>query len=104
MQPTRLCPINPPEAAMAEFCRRNHIKKLALFGSVLRSDFRPESDVDMLVEFDEGVSVGMIRLGTIEAELSDLVGRRVDLNMADCLSPYFRDEVLKEATAIYDAA
>lgn len=89
---------------IAAFCRRNRIRKLAVFGSVLREDFRPDSDVDMLVEFEPGERVGLIRLGTIEADLSDLLGRTVDLNMAASLSPYFREDALSEAETIYDAA
>lgn len=92
------------EDALTEFCRRNRIQRLALFGSVLRQDFRPDSDVDVLVEFARGERVGLIRLGTIEAELSDLLGRTVDLSLAKSLSPDFREEVLREAKTIYDAA
>jgi uncharacterized protein len=93
-----------PEAALAEFCRRNDIVRLALFGSVLRDDFRPGSDIDVLVEFRAGVPVGYLRLAEIEADLSDLLGWRVDLNTEGCLSPYFRDRVLREAHPLYVAA
>ena len=87
-----------------EICERNHIRKLSLFGSVLREDFTPDSDVDVLVEFQPGHPVGYIRLGMIEEELSALLNRRVDLNTPGLLSPYFRDEALREAATIYDAA
>lgn len=92
------------DGLLADFCQRHHIQRLALFGSVLRSDFRPDSDVDVLVEFLPGERVGLVRLGTIEAELSDLLGRTVDMSLTKSLSPHFRDEVLREAQIIYDAA
>lgn len=85
--------------AIAEFCQRNRIKRLALFGSVLRSDFGPESDVDVLVEFEPGERVGL-RFFDIERALSDLVRRKVDLNTPGFLSKYFRDEVLSEAEVL----
>lgn len=88
---------------LAEFCRRNHIRRLALFGSVLRDDFRPDSDVDVLVEFEPGHVPGLAFI-TMQDELSDLLGRKVDLNTPACLSPYFRKEVLDEAEVLYVAA
>ncbi len=93
-----------PEEQLAEFCRRNHIQRLSLFGSVLRDDFTPQSDVDVLVEFEPGTPVGLLTLARIENELGDLLGRKVDLNTADLLSRYFRDEVLEEAESQYVAA
>ena len=93
-----------PIEAIAEFCKQHNIIRLSLFGSILREDFRPNSDIDILVEFEPGQQVGLIRLGTIEADLSDLLGRQVDLNTAGSLSPYFREQVLAEAEPIYDAA
>ena len=96
--------IDIPKEEIAEFCRRNHIRRLALFGSVLRDDFRPDSDVDVLVEFEPGTKVGFIRLAGMQIELSELLGRNVDLNTPGCLSKYFRDEVLAEAEVQYDAA
>jgi len=96
--------INFPSEAIAAFCRRHYIRRLALFGSVLRDDFTKQSDVDVLVEFEPGHRVGLIRLAGIEEELSQLVGRRVDLNTPGFLSPYFRDRVLAEAEVQYDAA
>ena len=87
------------------FCRRHHIRKLALFGSVLRDDFRPDSDIDVLVEFESSHVPGLIRLAGMELELSNLLGgRSVDLNTPLCLSPYFRDEVLAEAEVLYAQA
>jgi len=87
---------------IAEFCRRNQIRRLAFFGSVLRDDFGPLSDVDVLVEFEPGARVGLIGFARMENELSELIGRKVDLNTAGFLSPYFRDEVLQEAEAVYE--
>ena len=91
------------KSQVAEFCRRHRIRRLALFGSVLRDDFRPESDVDVLVEFEPGTKVGL-RFFAIERELSDLLGRKVDLNTPGFLSKYFREEVLREAEVQYDSA
>lgn len=83
------------------FCEKNRIKKLSLFGSVIRDDFRPDSDVDMLVEFEPNCPVGFIRMAGIENELSDLVGRKVDLRTPAELSRYFRQEVLNDALIQY---
>jgi uncharacterized protein len=91
--------VSPEE--IANFCRRHRIRKLSFFGSVLRGDFRPGSDVDVLVEFEPGQSVGLIRLAGIERELSELLGRKVDLNTPGFLSPTFRDQVLEEAKVQY---
>ena len=88
---------------IAGFCRRHHIRKLSLFGSVLREDFRPDSDVDVLVEFEQGHTVGLIRLAGMERELSELVGRRTDLRTPADLSRYFRREVLETAEVQYAA-
>jgi uncharacterized protein len=91
-----------PKEQLAEFCRRHHICKLSLFGSVLRDDFRPNSDVDVLVEFEPNHIPGLIRFAGMELELSKLLGgRKVDLNTPKFLSPYFRDEVLAEAEVQY---
>ena len=95
--------IQVPRDRLAEFCRRNHIRRLSLFGSVLRDDFTPASDVDMLVEFEPGHTPGPAFI-TIQDELSDLLGRRVDLNTPACLSRYFRQTVLDEAEVLYVAA
>jgi hypothetical protein len=95
--------IDIPKDKIAAFCRRNHIRRLALFGSVLREDFRPESDVDVLVEFEPGTRVGL-RFFDMEMELSEILGRKVDLNTPGFLSKYFRDRVLAEAEVQFDAA
>ena len=89
---------------IADFCRRHHIAKLSLFGSVLREDFTPESDVDVLVEFEPGARVGLIRMAGIELELSALLGRTVELRTPQDLSRYFRDEVVSQAEEQYAQA
>ena len=91
-----------PNTRIVEFCRRHRIRRLSLFGSVLRDDFTPDSDVDVLVEFEPDERVGL-RFFRIERELSDILGRKADLNTPGFLSPYFRDEVLAEAEVVYDA-
>ena len=88
---------------IAEFCHRHHIERLKLFGSILRDDFGPESDVDVLVEFEEGHTPGW-DFFSMQKELAGIIGRRVDLNTPDCLSKYFRDQVLSEAQALYAKA
>ena len=92
-----------PRDRIEAFCRRRRIRSLALFGSILRDDFRPDSDVDVLVEFEAGARVGMIRLAGLEIELSEILGRKVDLNTPGFLSPYYRERVLAEAQVQYDA-
>lgn len=97
--------IKIPQAEIAAFCRRQHIRKLALFGSVLRDDFQADSDIDVLVEFEPGHVPGLIRLAGMEMELSELLGgRKVDMNTPLCLSRYFREEVLAEAKVLYAQA
>jgi predicted nucleotidyltransferase len=91
-----------PKKQVAALCRRYGIRKLAFFGSVLREDFGPGSDLDLLVEFDPGVRVGLIRLAEIEAKLGRLFGRDVDLRTPAELSRYFRDRVMAEAKTWYE--
>jgi len=87
---------------IAVFCQKHHIRKLAFFGSVLREDFQPESDVDVLVEFVPGTTVGFFKLYDLEEELSRILGgRKVDMNTPKSLSKYFRDKVLAEAEVQY---
>ncbi|ABY35311.1 MAG TPA: nucleotidyltransferase [Chloroflexus aurantiacus] len=94
--------ITIPREALADFCRRHHIRRLALFGSALHGDPGPESDIDLLVEFAPGHVPGLIRLARMERELSALFnGRKVDLRTPEDLSRYFRDTVLKEAEVQY---
>ncbi|MBI4341949.1 MAG: nucleotidyltransferase family protein [Candidatus Omnitrophica bacterium] len=90
-----------PQERIAKFCHRHHIRKLALFGSVLRGDFRSDSDVDVLVEFEPGHIPGLAFMG-MQEELSELLGRKVDLNTPAFLSRYFRNEVLAEAETCYE--
>src|SRR3712207_9314157 len=78
-----------PQAEIEAFCRRNHIRRLALFGSVIRDDFTPDSDVDVLVEFEPGKTPGR-EFFDLADELSDMLGRRVDLNTPNSLSKYFQ--------------
>jgi predicted nucleotidyltransferase len=92
-----------PRDQIATFCRQNRIRRLALFGSILRDDFQPQSDVDVLVEFDPGARVGL-RFFEIEDELSRLLGRKVDLNTVGFLGKHIRDNVLAEAEVQYDAS
>ena len=92
--------IELPRERIADFCRRHHIRKLAVFGSALREDFRPDSDLDVLVEFEPGRTPGLAFFG-MEQELSELLGRKVDLNTPQFLSSYFRDQVLAEAEVHY---
>jgi len=89
-----------PPAAVAEFCRKHHIRRLSLFGSVLTDDFRPDSDIDVLVEFEAGHVPGFA-IVDMEDELSRLVGRKVDLRTPRDLSRYFRERVLREARLQY---
>jgi uncharacterized protein len=89
--------------AIAEFCRHNHIRKLALFGSALREDFQQDSDVDLLVEFEPKARIGLIRLAGMELQLSELFGRKVDLRTPQDLSRYFREEVLQQAEILHEA-
>ena len=94
--------IEIPKGKIADFCRRNHIRRLAFFGSALRDDFRPDSDVDVLVEFEPRHVPGFLRLAGMERELSGLLGgRRVDMRTLEDLSRYFRDEVVASAEVQY---
>lgn len=92
-----------PMPEVEAYCRRHRIRRLALFGSALRDDFGPDSDVDVLCEFEPGARTGLAFF-RMQRELSDLLGRRVDLNTPDDLSRYYRDDVLREARVLYDAA
>ena len=93
-----------PKNKITEFCQRNHIRRLAFFGSILRACFGPDSDVDVLVEFEAGHVPGFFGLGRMEEELSQLLGRKADLNTPMSLSRYFREQVLAEAEPQYGEA
>jgi uncharacterized protein len=90
-----------PKDELEDFCRRHHIKKLSLFGSYLHGKTRPDSDIDILVEFDPDHIPGLIRLAGMENELSGLIGKKADLRTAQDLSPYFRQAVLSMAEVQY---
>jgi uncharacterized protein len=90
---------------LASLCRRHHIRRLSLFGSMLKGTARPDSDVDLLVEFEPGARPSFFDLADIEQELSALLGgRRVDVRTAKDLSRYFRDEVVRDAEVQYESA
>ncbi len=88
---------------LAAYCRRNHITRLSVFGSALRDDFGPDSDVDLLVEFEGDAVVTLLDMARMEIELSEMIDRRVDLRTPEDLSRYFRDEVLATAVVQYAA-
>jgi len=90
-----------PQDKIAGFCRRHFIRRLSLYGSVLRDDFRPDSDVDVLVEFEPGHVPGW-DIVSFEEELSEILGRKVDLKTPAELSKYFREEVLAEAEVQFE--
>ena len=92
--------LHVPNEAIAEICRRHHIRRLAVFGSVLRGELHPDSDVDLLLEFEDGHTPGFAFFD-IEAELSGIVGRSVDLNTPQFLSPRFRANVEAEAEVVF---
>jgi predicted nucleotidyltransferase len=96
--------IDVPKEGIAAFCRRHLIRRLAFFGSVLRDDFTPESDVDVLVEFEPVARVGLITLAGMEIELSQILGRKVEMHTVKGLNPFFRDAVMKQAQVQYEHA
>ena len=102
MQPIPRIPV--PREAIAGLCRRYRVRRLSFFGSVIRDDFGPESDVDILLELEPGSGIGFIGLGQMEEELSEMLGRKVDLVTPGGLSHLFRDTVVQEAMPVYDAA
>jgi len=94
-------PTNLPREKIKEFCKRNHIRKLSLFGSALRGNSGPGSDIDFLVEFHPDHIPGLIKLAGMEIELSEILGHKVDLRTPQDLSRYFRQEVLNSAELQY---
>ena len=90
-----------PKTEIGEFCRRNQVKSLALFGSVLRADFRPDSDVDILVEFQPGARIGFLAMSRMQRELAELLQRPVDLVPKDGLKSLIRDAVLADSEVVY---
>lgn len=97
---TKIRPAIPKDVIEA-FCKRHHIKKLSIFGSYLREDFGPESDIDLLVEFDPEHIPGLLDVAGMEIELTETLGRKVDLRTPQDLSRYFRDEVVSGAEVRY---
>ncbi len=95
-------PVTLPREEIEQFCLRNHIRKLSLFGSILTDRFRPESDIDVLVEFEPESKVGLFDMAGMELELTEKLGRKVDLRTAGDLSRYFRDEVVATAALQYE--
>ena len=93
--------IAPDTERIATFCRRHHIRRLSFFGSVLRDDFRPDSDVDVLVEFEPDHTASLLGMAGLELELTELLGRQVDLRTPAELSRYFRDEVMQTSEVQY---
>lgn len=94
--------IEAPKEEIAGFCRRNRIRRLSFFGSVTRDDFGPESDVDVLIEFEPGAVVGFFKLYDLEQELSSIMGgRKIDIHTEKGLSRYIRERVLTEAETQY---
>lgn len=92
-----------PKNAMIAFCRKNHIRKLSVFGSATRGELGPESDLDILVEFEPDHTPGLFSIVRMEMELSETLGRKVDLRTPEDLSPYFRDEVMASAELQYQS-
>jgi predicted nucleotidyltransferase len=92
-----------PKDKLAEFCKKNYISRLSLFGSALRGPLGPDSDIDLLVEFEEGHTPGLFSIVRMEIELTEALGRKVDLRTPGDLSRYFRDEVLRNAKLEYQS-
>ncbi len=103
MATTAILPITFPMTRISALCRRYRVRELSLFGSVLRADFRPDSDVDMLVLFEPEARIGLMAFGALGRELSEAVGRRVDLVSKRGLNPAIRQDVLDSARVIYGA-
>lgn len=96
--------IEIPKEQLARFCQTHRIQRLSLFGSVLGDEFGPDSDVDVLVEFKPGTRIGLIRLMSLEFELGEILGRKVDLNTPGFISKYFRSRVMAEREVYYAEA
>ncbi len=88
---------------LIEFCKRNHIRKLSIFGSAIRGELQPDSDIDLLVEFEQDHTPGLFSIIKMEMELAEMLGRKVDLRTPEDLSRYFRDEVMQNAQIQYQA-
>jgi predicted nucleotidyltransferase len=99
MKPDR---VSISKEQIAEFCQRNHIKRFAYFGSVLRDDFRSDSDIDILIDLDYKYRTGLLKMARMEIELSEMIGMKVDLRTPEDLSDYFREDVLTEAEVQFE--
>lgn len=99
---TRPLPFPFPQGLLEDFCEKNGISKLAVFGSVLTGQFRPDSDLDVLVEFRPGESPSLLGMARMERQLGELVGRKVDLRTKAELSRHFRDDVVRQAAVQYE--
>jgi hypothetical protein len=95
--------LNLDEATLARFCEAHHIRRLALFGSQLKGTAQPDSDIDLLVEFDPAHTPGLLGIASMEIELGEMLGRKVDLRTPKDLSRHFRDEVIRTAEVQYAA-
>ncbi|MBN2018977.1 MAG: nucleotidyltransferase family protein [Sedimentisphaerales bacterium] len=92
-----------PKDKLAEFCKKNYIRKLSLFGSAVSGELKPDSDIDLLVEYEEGRTPGLFSIIKMEMELAEVLGRKVDLRTPGDLSKYFRDEVMRNAQLEYQS-
>ena len=90
-----------PRQELKTFCHKHHITRMSLFGSALRDELKADSDIDLLVEFDQNHIPGLLDLAGMEIEMSEMIGRKVDLRTSAELSRYFRDDVLKNARVEY---
>ena len=90
-----------PRAELETFCQRNHITRMSLFGSALRDELKPDSDIDILVEFEKGKAPGLMGFCHIQNLLTDLIGRKVELHTPNDISRFFRDDVVKNAVIQY---
>ena len=98
---TQTIPIDLPAGRIADVCRRYGVRELSLFGSVLRDDFRPDSDVDILVCFKPDARIGLIKYHELQEELASILGRKVDLVSKDWLNPVIRDDVIRSSKVIH---
>lgn len=92
-----------PKDKLIEFCKKNHIKKLSVFGSAIHGQLQPDSDIDLLVEFEQNQIPGLFSIVKMEMELTEMLGRKVDLRTSEDLSQYFRDEVIRNAKVQYQS-
>ena len=92
-----------PKNKLVEFCKRNRIRKLSIFGSAIRGQLGPDSDIDLLVEFEANHTPGLFSIVRMEMELAEMLGRKVDLRTPEDLSQYFRDEVIRNAELQYQS-